>query len=256
MKLKLSEGEVFIKYFDWVKYFAEVSDYFLLYWMFLRFFLKFSLSSFCYISNNSLNKSISIEVKIMIPFGTYSTMDDVLIEMEAIREFVVESLAEFRSELSAMNLKIQSADKKTDELDNSYKDFCEKYSGLEERIENIFQSSRNSSTDSGKRKYISDDEEEEEDEEEDETSIPSTLDDISPQVKENLKKIYNNLSYMKDKEKVTKVQLTFIHYWLLQKDSNCPSKFFFLKESKSFSFQILIFMLWQNKSYQLHVRFT
>lgn len=65
-------------------------------------------------------------------------MDDVLVEMEAIREFVVESLAEFRSELSAMNLKIQSADKKTDELDNSYKDFCEKYSGLEERIENIF----------------------------------------------------------------------------------------------------------------------
>lgn len=175
----------------------------------------------------------------MIPFGTYSTMDDVLIEMEAIREFVVESLAEFRSELSAMNLKIQSADKKTDELDNSYKDFCEKYSGLEERIENIFQSSGNSSTDSGKRKYISDDEEEEEDE----TSTPSTLDDISPQVKENLKEIYNNLSYMKDKEKVTKVQLTFIHYWLLQKDSNCPSKFFFLKESKSFSFQILIFML-------------
>lgn len=166
-------------------------------------------------------------------------MDDVLIEMEAIREFVVESLAEFRSELSAMNLKIQSADKKTDELDNSYKDFCEKYSGLEERIENIFQSSGNSSTDSGKRKYISDDEEEEEDE----TSTPSTLDDISPQVKENLKEIYNNLSYMKDKEKVTKVQLAFIHYWLLQKDSHCPSKFFFLKESKSFSFQILIFML-------------
>uniref|UniRef100_K1QTV6 Uncharacterized protein n=1 Tax=Magallana gigas TaxID=29159 RepID=K1QTV6_MAGGI len=157
-------------------------------------------------------------------------MDDVLIEMEAIREFVVESLAEFRSELSAMNLKIQSADKKTDELDNSYKDFCEKYSGLEERIENIFQSSRNSSTDSGKRKYISDDEEEEEDEEEDETSIPSTLDDISPQVKENLKKIYNNLSYMKDKEKVTKVQLTFIHYWLLQKDSNCPTKADDIKE--------------------------
>lgn len=158
-------------------------------------------------------------------------MDDVLIEMEAIREFVVESLAEFRSELSAMNLKIQSADKKTDELDNSYKDFCEKYSGLEERIENIFQSSGNSSTDSGKRKYISDDEEEEE---EDETSTPSTLDDISPQVKENLKEIYNNLSYMKDKEKVTKVQLAFIHYWLLQKDSHCPSKFFFLKESKFF----------------------
>lgn len=201
--------------------------------------MKFSHSSFCYISNNSLNKSISIEVKIIIPFCTYSTMDDVLIEMEAIREFVVESLAEFRSELSAMNLKIQSADKKTDELDNSYKDFCEKYSGLEERIENIFQSSGNSSTDSGKRKYISDDEEEEEDE----TSTPSTLDDISPQVKENLKEIYNNLSYMKDKEKVTKVQLAFIHYWLLQKDSHCPSKFFFLKESKSFSFQILIFML-------------
>lgn len=102
MKLKLSE-EVFIKYFDWVKYFAEVIDYFLLYWIILRFFLKFSLSSFCYISYNSLNKSISIEVKIMIPFCTYSTMDDVLIEMEAIREFVVESLAEFRSELSAMN---------------------------------------------------------------------------------------------------------------------------------------------------------
>lgn len=106
-------------------------------------------------------------------------------------------------------------------------------------MKNFFQSSGNSSTDSGKRKYISDDEEEEEDE----TSIPSTLDDISPQVKENLKEIYNNLSYMKDKEKVTKVQLTFIHYWLLQKDSHCPSKFFFLKESKSFSFQILIFML-------------
>lgn len=31
-------------------------------------------------------------------------MDDVLAKMEAIREFVVESLAEFRSELSAMNL--------------------------------------------------------------------------------------------------------------------------------------------------------
>lgn len=139
-------------------------------------------------------------------------MDDVLAEMEAIREFVVESLAEFRSELSAMNFKIQSADKKTDELDNSYKDICEKYSGLEERIENVFQSSGNSSTDSGKRKYISDDEEEEDDE----TSIPSTLDDISPQVKENLKEIYKNLSYMKDKEKVTKVQLAFIHYWLLQ----------------------------------------
>lgn len=91
-------------------------------------------------------------------------MDDVLVEMEAIREFVVESLAEFRSELSAMNLKIQSADKKTDELDNSYKDICEKYSGLEERIENVFKSSGNSSTDSGKRKYIADDEEEEDDE--------------------------------------------------------------------------------------------
>lgn len=166
-------------------------------------------------------------------------MDDVLAKMEAIREFVVESLAEFRSELSAMNFKIQSADKKTDELDNSYKDICEKYSGLEERIENVFQSSGNSSTDSGKRKYISDDEEEEDDE----TSIPSTLDDISPQVKENLKEIYKNLSYMKDKEKVTKVQLAFIHYWLLQKDSHYPSKFFFLKESKTFSFQILIFML-------------
>lgn len=151
-------------------------------------------------------------------------MDDVLAEMEVIREFVVESLAEFRSELSAMNFKIQSADKKTDELDNSYKDICEKYSGLEERIENVFQSSGNSSTDSDKRKYISDDEEDE-----DETSIPSTLDDISSQVKKNLKEIYNNLSYMKDKEKVTKVQLAFIHNWLLQNDSHYPIMFFFLR---------------------------
>lgn len=39
-------------------------------------------------------------------------MDDVLVEMEAIREFVVESLAEFRSELSAMNFKFSPLTRK------------------------------------------------------------------------------------------------------------------------------------------------
>lgn len=86
----------------------------------------------------------------MIFFCIYSIMDDVLIEMEVIREFVVESLVEFCLELLVMNLKIQFVDKKIDELDNLYKDFCEKYFGLEERIENIFQLSGNSFIDLGK----------------------------------------------------------------------------------------------------------
>jgi len=148
-------------------------------------------------------------------------MDDVLVEVEAMREFVVETWAEFRSELSTMNVKIQSADKKTDELDNSFKEICAKYSGLEEKIDDVFHSSGDSSANSGKRKFLASD-----DEEEDETPVPSTLDDVSPQVKEKLRDIYSDLAYLKDKEKVTKVQLAFIHYWLSLRGSNYPSKFF------------------------------
>lgn len=77
-------------------------------------------------------------------------MDDVLVEMEVIREFVVESLVEFCLELLVMNFKIQFVDKKIDELDNLYKDICEKYLELEERIENVFQLSGNSFIDLGK----------------------------------------------------------------------------------------------------------
>lgn len=41
-------------------------------------------------------------------------MDDVLVEMEVIREFVVESLVEFCLELLVMNFKIEFVDKKID----------------------------------------------------------------------------------------------------------------------------------------------
>lgn len=81
-------------------------------------------------------------------------MDDVLVEMEVIREFVVESLVEFCLELLVMNLKIQFVDKKIDELDNLYKDICEKYFGLEEIIENVFQLRGNSFIDLVNEKNI------------------------------------------------------------------------------------------------------
>lgn len=61
-----------------------------------------------------MNKFILIEVKIIIFFCIYSIMDDVLIEVEVIREFVVESLVEFCLELLVMNFKIEFVDKKID----------------------------------------------------------------------------------------------------------------------------------------------
>lgn len=108
-------------------------------------------------------------------------MDDLQIEMQAIREFVVERLSEFRSELSSMNQQIKSCQEKSDTLNQSFKDISTRYNVRQDQMEDTFHSSSAEQSTSSKRP-LSDSE----DDEDFEMKTPTTLEELPPGVRKDL----------------------------------------------------------------------
>lgn len=160
---------------------------------------------------------------------------------EALREFVLETLGKFSRKIREVGIKLENLEKKMDsgtecakfeaDLDQIHKKIDKEVKPEFENALSFQISQVNSRIDelemalvnTKKRKMIDNEEfEEEETEAKIATSVEELNENIRKKVAEVLKSIER--SYRKEQEKVSKLQLAYIHYWLGLQETISPSK--------------------------------
>ncbi|XP_062574289.1 uncharacterized protein LOC134236129 [Saccostrea cucullata] len=108
---------------------------------------------------------------------------------EGLREFVMETMVKFSNELKEVKVRVET---------------------LESEVE---------SGKGVKRKLI-----EEESEEEEEEEVALSVDDLKEDMREKVEEVLEGITYRPEKEKVSQLQLAYIHYWVGVQETNTPTK--------------------------------
>lgn len=165
---------------------------------------------------------------------------------EALREFVLETLGKFTCKLREVGIRLGNLERKVDSgtdctrlkahLDDIHRridkevkpDMLNSLSTeireVHSRIDQLEEGIRKSEVEGKqrKRKFMEDDESDQEEEEEEE--MARSIDDLKENIRGKVSKVFDSLHYRKEKEKVSKLQLAYIHFWLGLQETNSPTK--------------------------------
>lgn len=161
---------------------------------------------------------------------------------EALREFVFETLGKFSCEIKKVGIKLENLEKKLDSGTECAKlkaDLDQIHKKIDKEVNPEFQnalsfriSQVNSRIDElerilvnpRKRKLIDDEVIEEE---KTEVKVATAVEELNENIRKEVAEVFKSIerSYRKEQEKVSKIQLAYIHYWLGLPETISPSKY-------------------------------
>ncbi|XP_052691805.1 uncharacterized protein LOC128169762 [Crassostrea angulata] len=160
---------------------------------------------------------------------------------EALRKFVLETLGKFSRKIREVGIKLENLEKKLDsgtecakfeaDLDQIHKKIDKEVKPEFENALSFQISQVNSRIDElemalvnpKKRKMIDNEEFEEE---ETEAKIATSVEELNENIRKEVAEVFKSIerSYRKEQEKVSKLQLAYIHYWLGLQETISPTK--------------------------------